>query len=455
MADDKQLLVGKWAVWVKDWSWEYEFLPNGTVTWRDTRSPEKGTGKWSTSNTLVNISWNDSSTKESWRRPLNSGRNKNTYYSAPYFSGAYSIEKVGQAGPLPTPPRVGPYFWKDPETGSAGSKFTADGKLWRQEIALGSSATVALKHYTGLVVGLNNQAIAKLVQWKYDSDDLYVDIVPTMVGNAYLEARSDSGVADYIQIGVSLDTKGAIDVDDFQTAYYSVDYRHSGGNLSKWIVLEYRDSVVIDINIDEISDTPAPSAEKGWIGRGGRRFPARLNPATTPRLHTAKKRALSVMAEHYADFLQTASSAIFFILTINPIVMPIEAPTSVRPIPRRNLPRSVASHVDTPPAAVGRTTIQGKDVNEAVIRSAMENAPLKSQQKGGISLPKVQEFVDKLNAGEVPPPIRVDDGIIVEGNHRYVAGRVVGKDPPIQEYVGGRPERVVQWKDMPISRNKW
>lgn len=445
MADDKQLLVGKWLVWVKEWVWEYEFAANGTVTWRDTRSAEKGSGHWTMSSTLVNISWTGSSTKESWRRPLAEAKNKETFYSSTYFTGPYSIEKQSLAK------RTGPYFWKDPETGSAGSRFNADGKLWRQEVALGSSATVTLKNYSGLTVALNNPAIAKLVQWKYDSEDLYVDIVPLMAGDANLEARSNTGIVDFIQINVSTDSKGAISVDDFVGSYYNLNYRHSGGNLSKWIILEYRDSVVIDINIDEISDTPTSWTGDGTIGRGGRRFPPRLDPGTTPRLHVAKKRALATMAEHYAEFLQVASSAVFFVLTINPVVMPIEAPTSVRPIPRRNLPRPVATHVDAVPA--GR--IQGKDVNEAVIRAAMENAPLKSQQKGGISLPKVQEFVDKLNAGEVPPPIKVDDGIIVEGNHRYVAGRVVGKEPPVQEWAGGRPERVVPWKDMPISRNKW
>ena len=69
-------------------------------------------------------------------------------------------------------------------------------------------------------------------------------------------------------------------------------------------------------------------------------------------------------------------------------------------------------------------------MTEEVIRNAMKDAPLKSQQRGGISLPRVREFVDKLNAGETPPAIKVDNGMIVEGNHRYIAGRIVGKEPP-------------------------
>jgi len=93
-------------------------------------------------------------------------------------------------------------------------------------------------------------------------------------------------------------------------------------------------------------------------------------------------------------------------------------------------------------------------VTEEVIRNAMKDAPLKSQQRGGISLPRVREFVDKLNTGETPPAIKVDNGMIVEGNHRYIAGRIVGKEPPIQPWAGGRPERVVGWDQMPISNER-
>src|SRR5262245_65874587 len=92
--DDRQLLIGKWTVWVKDWVWEYEFFPDGAVTWRDTRSLEKGTGRWSMGLKLVNLSWLDSATKESWQVPLSPLSNKRTWYSAPYYIGPYQIEKV-------------------------------------------------------------------------------------------------------------------------------------------------------------------------------------------------------------------------------------------------------------------------------------------------------------------------------------------------------------------------
>ena len=85
----------------------------------------------------------------------------------------------------------------------------------------------------------------------------------------------------------------------------------------------------------------------------------------------------------------------------------------------------------------------------------MKDAPLSSQQAGGISRPMVERYVRRLEAGEVPPRINVDGDIIVEGNHRYVAGRLYGEEPPIQPWVGGKPDRVIPWEDLPISPKDW
>ena len=98
---------------------------------------------------------------------------------------------------------------------------------------------------------------------------------------------------------------------------------------------------------------------------------------------------------------------------------------------------------------------KGAQVTEQSIREAMKDAPLSSQQTGGVSLPKVQQYVDKLSAGETPPAIKVDGNMIVDGNHRYIAGRIFGQDPPIQPWAGGRPDGAVPWSDIKISPNDW
>lgn len=98
MADDAQEIIGKWTVRVKDWVWEYEFSPGGKVTWRDTRSSEKGVGRWALSPKFINLSWSDSATIESWTRPVTPSGQKG-WYNATYFTGNYEMQKVVAAAP--------------------------------------------------------------------------------------------------------------------------------------------------------------------------------------------------------------------------------------------------------------------------------------------------------------------------------------------------------------------
>jgi ParB-like chromosome segregation protein Spo0J len=85
----------------------------------------------------------------------------------------------------------------------------------------------------------------------------------------------------------------------------------------------------------------------------------------------------------------------------------------------------------------------------------VKDAPLLSQQAGGVSLPRVQEFVDRLRAGEVAPAIKVDGKMIVEGNHRYIAARILGQEPAIQQWLGGRPENQIPWSELKIDPKSW
>ena len=97
MADDQEI-IGKWTVRVKNWVWEYEFSPGGKVTWRDTRSSEKGVGRWALSPKFVNLSWSDAATKESWIRPITSAKQKG-WYDSTYFTGNYEMEKIVAPAP--------------------------------------------------------------------------------------------------------------------------------------------------------------------------------------------------------------------------------------------------------------------------------------------------------------------------------------------------------------------
>jgi RHS repeat-associated protein len=75
---------------------------------------------------------------------------------------------------------------------------------------------------------------------------------------------------------------------------------------------------------------------------------------------------------------------------------------------------------------------KGADVTEDMIRRALEGDPMQTIQ-GSVSLPAIQRYVDRLLKGDIPPPIKVDGNIVVEGNHRYIAGKVAGKTPEMTQ----------------------
>ena len=70
----------------------------------------------------------------------------------------------------------------------------------------------------------------------------------------------------------------------------------------------------------------------------------------------------------------------------------------------------------------------GVSVTDDSIRGALLGSDLKTTQSA-ISKPAVENYVRRLEAGEIAPAIKVDGKVIVDGNHRYVAGRLVGKEP--------------------------
>lgn len=70
----------------------------------------------------------------------------------------------------------------------------------------------------------------------------------------------------------------------------------------------------------------------------------------------------------------------------------------------------------------------GADVNEDMIKKALEHDPMQTVQVS-VSLPAIQRYVDRLLKGDIAPPIKVDGNVVVEGNHRYIAGKVAGKMP--------------------------
>jgi hypothetical protein len=193
----------------------------------------------------------------------------------------------------------------------------------------------------------------------------------------------------------------------------------------------------------------APAKPKGvtpfayYRGAGGAVIsPTIFSPATTPRIIATFLEARRL----YADFVQKALAGLAISLA-GGVILRVALGPFLRAFPADpKPPRAV------PPPIPRR--ISPAEITEETVRAAMKGAPLKSQQSS-VSLPTIRKYVQMLQEGKVPPAIKVDQGMIVEGNHRYIAGRIFGKDPPIQPWAGGRPAWAVPWDKIKVDTAEW
>ena len=97
MADDEQEIIGKWSLSFKgqagSWRWEYTFSDDHTVKWRDPLNDENGSGRWIKQGKLINISWKNSTTRESWNCPITPHDQKG-WITASYGAGPFHAEKM-------------------------------------------------------------------------------------------------------------------------------------------------------------------------------------------------------------------------------------------------------------------------------------------------------------------------------------------------------------------------
>ncbi|MEQ1950424.1 hypothetical protein [Mesorhizobium sp. CN2-181] len=175
-----------------------------------------------------------------------------------------------------------------------------------------------------------------------------------------------------------------------------------------------------------------------WGAGGAVVSPTVFSPATTPQIIAT----MLDVRKALADAVTTELTALAISLIGGAIFKAVYG----RIVGARR--GAVQPPVRTPPPAAPA------EITEETVRQAMKGATLKTQQ-GRVSLPTIRKYVDMLKSGSKPPPIRVDEGIIVEGNHRYIAGRIYKQEPPIQPWAGGRPDRVVPWEKVEIDKAEW
>ncbi|PRA34080.1 two-partner secretion domain-containing protein [Pseudomonas poae] len=77
---------------------------------------------------------------------------------------------------------------------------------------------------------------------------------------------------------------------------------------------------------------------------------------------------------------------------------------------------------------------KGTDVTPAIIQKALQGDPVVSGQTH-VSLPAIQRYVDRLLKGDVAPPIKMEGNVIIDGNHRYIAAKVLGLKPEVAQAI--------------------
>ncbi|WP_063545307.1 hemagglutinin repeat-containing protein [Pseudomonas putida] len=100
---------------------------------------------------------------------------------------------------------------------------------------------------------------------------------------------------------------------------------------------------------------------------------------------------------------------------------------------------------------VGKPLVsKGSEVTPEIIQKALQGDPAISAQ-GAVSLPAVQRYVDRILKGDVAPAIKMDGNVIVDGNHRYIAAKILGRNPDVTPGALS-PNKVGQTK--PVSELK-
>ncbi|NMR36046.1 RHS repeat-associated core domain-containing protein, partial [Chryseobacterium aquaticum] len=106
-----------------------------------------------------------------------------------------------------------------------------------------------------------------------------------------------------------------------------------------------------------------------------------------------------------------------------------------------------AAAAETETASVSKTVT----VTQESVTQALQDSNLQTAQ-GVVSGPMVERYVQMAQDGSVAPPIKVTpNGVIVDGNHRYVAGKLTGNEPA---QVPGTLSPSQQSKVQPVQNTK-
>ena len=102
-----------------------------------------------------------------------------------------------------------------------------------------------------------------------------------------------------------------------------------------------------------------------------------------------------------------------------------------------------------------RSRLLAPNFTNKEISDLLRGAPYLTQQDTGISGPIVNQYIGKLNKGEVAPAIKVDEGAIADGNHTAAAGYIRGVRPSERGAVLDPRKPVFPLGEIKVSPVDW
>lgn len=88
------------------------------------------------------------------------------------------------------------------------------------------------------------------------------------------------------------------------------------------------------------------------------------------------------------------------------------------------------------------------------IKKVVANTSYQTNQRS-VSVPAVARYTAMIEAGSIAPPVYMDSMLIVEGNHRMVAGLLCEQLPPIQPWASSLSKPRYLFSDIIPDVSDW
>jgi hypothetical protein len=97
-----------------------------------------------------------------------------------------------------------------------------------------------------------------------------------------------------------------------------------------------------------------------------------------------------------------------------------------------------------------------KTINPSTLKNFLNNinSDLKPSQPR-LSIPILDRIYNKIHLGITFPPVRINNSVIIDGHHRYIAYKFNNQTPEIQIYSAPTLVITYEWKSLVTDSLDW